>query len=330
MVNEDIIISSRVRLARNATDLPFVSKMSDADAEKMISKVERVLTNSSGYRMIKMKDLSYDMRMLLVSKHLCSPELARSEKGALFVNEDETMSVMVNEEDHLRIQCILQGFNLDKADKLSSELDSKLNEKIDFCYDPKFGYLTACPTNLGTGMRASAMLHLAGLALAGQLDVLLSNITKLGYAVRGFYGEGSAAPGNIYQVSNQTTLGISEEEILLGLSNIASQIIDQEIKIRGALKEQNPTEVSDIVWRSYGICAYARKLSVKELMEHISNLKLGVSLGIINNLDQEQLNSLMTAGQNASLHIGEGIESDETKTDVARARLVRKTLKEVN
>lgn len=329
MVNEDIIISSRVRLARNVADLPFVSKMSDADTENMIDKVGQVLNSSEGYRIIKMKELSNDMRMLLVSKHLCSPELARMENGALFVNDDEILSVMVNEEDHLRIQCILAGFNLDKADKLSSELDAKLSEKINFSYDAKYGFLTACPTNLGTGMRASVMLHLAGLALIDQLDKLLSNITKLGFAVRGFYGEGSAAPGNLYQISNQATLGISEEEILIGLSNITSQIIDQEMKIRLALQEQNPTEVSDIIWRSFGICSYARKLSAKELMEHVSNLKLGVSLGIISNLNQEELNTLMTAGQNAPLHIGEG-NSDETKTDIARARLVRKTLKEVN
>jgi protein arginine kinase len=242
------------------------------------------------------------------------------------LNSDENISIMINEEDHIRIQCILPGLDLEKADRLSSEADQLLSEKLDYAYDDQFGYLTACPTNVGTGMRASAMVHLPALSLAKQSDPMLAALSKFGIAVRGFYGEGTAAPGHIYQLSNQMTLGVSEKEIVSNLTETIGRLSDQEEQIMERINEKGHVELADLVSRSYGICRYAQRMGTSEFMEHMSNLKLGVSSGIIEGLTHQELNTLITAGQSASLRAREGKLLSETLENIARARLVRETI----
>jgi protein arginine kinase len=295
-------------------------------ADQLINRVYGAFGDSGEYRLLRMVDLGDNDRMLLVEKHLCSLDLAKSAKGALMLNSDENISIMINEEDHIRIQCILPGLDLEKADRLSSEADQLLSEKLDYAYDDQFGYLTACPTNVGTGMRASAMVHLPALSLAKQSDPMLAALSKFGIAVRGFYGEGTAAPGHIYQLSNQMTLGVSEKEIVSNLTETIGRLSDQEEQIMERINEKGHVELADLVSRSYGICRYAQRMGTSEFMEHMSNLKLGVSSGIIEGLTHQELNTLITAGQSASLRAREGKLLSETLENIARARLVRETI----
>jgi protein arginine kinase len=231
-------------------------------ADQLINRVYGAFGDSGEYRLLRMVDLGDNDRMLLVEKHLCSLDLAKSAKGALMLNADENISIMINEEDHIRIQCILPGLDLEKADRLSSEADQLLSEKLDYAYDDQFGYLTACPTNVGTGMRASAMVHLPALSLAKQSDPMLAALSKFGIAVRGFYGEGTAAPGHIYQLSNQMTLGVSEKEIVSNLTETIGRLSDQEEQIMERINEKGHVELADLVSRSYGICRYRIRIDV--------------------------------------------------------------------
>jgi protein arginine kinase len=322
----DQVISCRVRLARNVSDMPFVHNMDLGQADQLINRVYGAFHGSGEYRLLRMADVGDNDRMLLVEKHLCSVDLAKSAKGALILNADENISVMVNEEDHIRIQCILPGLDLEKEDGMSSEVDQLLSRELDYAYDSQFGYLTACPTNVGTGMRASAMVHLPALSLAKQSEPMLAALNKFGIAVRGFYGEGSAAPGHIYQLSNQMTLGISEKEIISNLTETISRLSDQEEQIMDRINEKGHIELADLVSRSYGICRYAQRMGTAEFMEHMSNLKLGVSSGIIKGLTHQELNSLITSGQSASLRAREGKLLSEAQENIARARLVRETV----
>lgn len=323
----DIILSCRVRLARNVRGLPFVSKMTMEQAESFIREVNEAINKDGAYRLMHMVDLGDNERMRLVERHLCSRELAVEPKGALLLSRDETMSIMINEEDHIRIQCILPGLDLYEADARSRVVDNQLSRVLEFAFDEELGYLTACPTNVGTGMRASAMIHIPALAISGQAEQVLSAAAKLGVAVRGFYGEGSDAPGHIYQISNQNSLGISEEDITSGLTETISRIAEQEKRFRLGALAQNDTGIRDLVFRSYGVCRYAQIMQFGEFMRRCSDLKMGVSLGLIEGLSQESLNELIAAGQSASLCAARGKLLNETQENIARAQLVRRALK---
>ncbi|OQB24700.1 MAG: putative ATP:guanido phosphotransferase [Firmicutes bacterium ADurb.Bin182] len=316
-------ISCRVRLARNVKDLPFVHNMSLEQADLLINRVNEAINSNGEYKLLRMVDVGDNDRLLLVERHLCSIDLAKSAKGALLLNEDESISIMVNEEDHIRIQCILPGLDLERADELSSGVDSIISKKLEYAFDAQLGFLTACPTNVGTGMRASAMVHLPALSLAKQSEQILAALSKFGIAVRGFYGEGSAAPGHIYQLSNQMTLGLSENEIIANLTDTISRLCEQEEQVRNKINEKGPVELADLVSRSFGLCRYARRMALPEFMEHMSNLKLGVSCGIIEGISHEELNALITAGQSASLRAREGKLLSEAQENIARANLVR-------
>lgn len=322
----DVVLSCRVRLARNVADLPFVSRMSMEQAEAMIRRVNEALNQNGEYRLLRMLDLGDNERMRLVEKHLCSRELAMEAKGALFLDKSETMAIMVNEEDHLRIQCILPGLDLYEADAQSAVVDRTLARALPYAFDAQWGYLSACPTNVGTGMRASAMLHMPALVRSGSAEQVLGAVAKLGLAVRGFYGEGSGAPGHIYQISNSASLGISEDDIVGGLTETIGRLAEQELRYRKAALAHNETALLDAVFRSYGVGRYARSMSFKEFMDHCSNLKLGVSLGLIEGVEQAQIDRMIAKGQSASVCAAGGKLMDESEENIARAAMMRESL----
>lgn len=322
---QDVVLKSRVRLARNCRDLPFPNRMTPAQMETLIDRVNAAINPNKELLMLSMRDLPAVQRQMLVERHLISPELAQNKYAAALVNKEETVSILIGEEDHLRIQCLLPGLALNEADRTSLSIDRLLSERLPYAFDKTLGYLTACPTNLGTGMRASVMLHLPALALTGQINALIQNAVKLGYTVRGIYGEGSTSPGHIYQISNQVTLGILEEDILSNLSATIEHIVERERAVRQSLRESNAAELEDLVFRSYGICAHARILNTNECMEHLSNLKLGASLGYLE-LDQQMLNHAMTDIQPASLMQKNGQALEQKERDILRAQTVRRML----
>ena len=327
MNNNDVIMSCRIRLARNLHCSPSRRNFSQQPAEDELQAVRKALDDGNGYNLLRMSELTQMQRSHLVERHLCSVELTKSPYGALLIDETERISIMLNEEDHIRVQAILKGLDVSQAYELASRVDVQIESGIEYAFDSQFGYLTACPTNVGTGMRASAMVHLAGLAITGQAEGLLMNVTKLGCAVRGFYGEGSGAPGNIYQISNQHTLGLTEEDIIKSLNDIIGQIAEREMDIRQALSMKNAIELSDIANRSVGVCRYARKLSYDEAMQHISNLKLGASLDL-SPVPSDTADEMLISCQPASLCINAGRRLGAEEEMVARAAMTRDILKD--
>lgn len=325
----DIAISSRVRLARNFVGYPFPNGMPSQQLEELIEKVDAAINSNGDFMLMWMRDLPARERKLLVERHLISPDLAANEGGAVLINKDESVSIMIGEEDCLRIQCLQPGLQLEQADMLSMSIDAMLGSKLPYAFDPELGYLTACPTNVGSGMRASVMLHLPALSLAGQVDLLLKEVSKLGYAVRGLYGEGSSTPGHIYQVSNQMTLGLLEEDIISNLQTMVQRIVEREQAVRDSLYSNNKLELEDLIYRSCGLLRYARKLNTGEAMEHISNLKLGSGLGLLRGEHGATLNKLLTDVQAASLEKRLGEVLGEQQRDEARAQLIRMAIKEI-
>jgi protein arginine kinase len=328
----DVVISSRVRLARNIKDYPFPVKITVEQSREVIEKVKSVLFNNKiiadkGLSFFDMQQLNSIEKQALVEKHLISPEMAEKQAvcGAI-ISKDEDISVMINEEDHLRIQSLLPGMQIDKAKEACMEIDSAIEEKIDFAFNNRYGYLTCCPTNIGTGMRASFMLHLPALTITGYIRSVLEACGKLGMAVRGLYGEHSEATGNIFQISNQATLGQAEDDILAGIANIMTQIIDQERNVRSELYKQNPLKTEDRVFRSLGILSNARVISAEESLKLLSDVRLGLSLGIIKNIDMETLNEVMVTIQPAILQKGVGSPLGPEERDIKRAEIIRNKL----
>lgn len=327
--NMDIALSSRVRLARNIEDIPFPNRMTAEQVENLITRVNEAVNADRSYMLLRMGDLPERERRLLVERHMVSPDLAAGDRGAALINKDETVSIMICEEDHLRIQCIETGLHLKEADEICSSIDKAIGEKLPYAFHARLGFLTACPTNVGTGMRASVMVHLPALSMLGQCEGLLTTVGKLGYAVRGIYGEGSGAPGHIYQISNQMTLGVLEEDVLSNLSATLAHVIEREKSLRGPLFKNNRVEVEDRIYRSLGALRYARSLQTGEGMEHLSNLKLGASLGLVDEGAQEVCNTLMTDIQGAAVEQRAGHALDERQRAEARADYMRTKIKKI-
>ncbi|MCL0101034.1 protein arginine kinase [Peptococcaceae bacterium] len=326
----DVIVSSRVRIARNLANIPFPGVMFDADAESIFHAVKLAVAKRNDIEFIWLRELSDAEREILMEKHLISPDLLENyEKKAVMLSEDETISIMLNEEDHLRIQSLLPGLQLERAWNLVNELDDLLEETLGYAFCEQLGYLTSCPTNVGTGLRASAMLHLPALNIINQINSIMSTVSKLRLAVRGLYGEGSEAKGNLYQVSNQITLGHTEEEILKNLNSVIKQIIDKERKARKALYEEQRYYLEDRVFRAYGTLKYARLLTSNESMNLISDVKLGANLKIID-VDPNVLNELMIITRLSYLTKYAGKKLDSHKRDILRAELVRSKLKNLS
>lgn len=330
---DDIVLTSRIRIARNLKGFPFPTLATDAHANEVMELVRQAAENDAmkqlgRFEFIRCRDLSPLDRQMFVEKHLISPDLAQQEKqGALVLRDDEAVSIMVNEEDHLRIQCILPGLRLQEAWNVASQVDDALEQTLTYAYHDQYGYLTACPTNVGTGIRASVMMHLPGLALTGGIQRLLTAVSQVGLAVRGIYGEGSESFGNLYQVSNQITLGESEEEIIANLMSVVQQIIEQERNARKLLMERNRVQLEDRVSRSFGILAYARRMDSKETLERLSDVRLGIDLGIIQGVSSSILKELMVLTQPACLQKYYNRELSPNERDVRRAQLIRDRLR---
>jgi protein arginine kinase len=329
----DVLVSSRVRVARNLKGYAFPHLLELEKAEQVIYGVQLALEGQEvkgkigELEITRMSELSPVERQILVEKHLISPNLLTEfQKKALALRDDEVISIMINEEDHLRIQCLLPGLQLENAWSLVNQMDDALEHTLDYAFSVDFGYLTACPTNVGTGMRASVMLHLPGLVMVDQVGAVLATISKLGFTVRGLYGEGTEALGNLFQLSNQVTLGHSEEEIINSLNSVARQVMTQEREARKALLQQRRDQLEDKVGRSYGLLKHAHIVSSEEAMRRLSDVRMGVDLQLITGPTTEQLTELMVMTRSSYLmHQREG-KLNSLQLDILRAQTIRNKL----
>jgi len=327
-----IVVSSRVRLARNLRGTPFPGWAKKADRQRVLEMLQP-LVESTG----EMKELSVSKSMdglgaldkqLLVERHLISREHAAKNVGSgVVINQSESVSVMINEEDHLRMQAIRPGLQLQKVHGIIDKVDSELETKVEYAFSPKHGYLTACPTNVGTGMRASAMLHLPGLVLHEQINQIIQAVNKLGLAVRGLYGEGTEALGNVFQVSNQSTLGEKESNVIERLNKVIHQIIEHEENARVSLLDKKPHMIYDQVGRAHGILGSAHSMNSKEAMNLLSMMRLGVDLEILPGLDRALLDGLFITTQPAHLQKTATGKLSAEERDTLRAEIIRTALK---
>ena len=328
--NSNIVFSSRIRSARNLAGIPFSHWANKPQRKKSLEVVSssiasgRYLKKSTYKELSEMDDID---KQFLVERHLMSREHAASPDGkALVFDESETVSIMINEEDHIRMQVMQSGFNLNEALRITNEIDNELASKLDYAYSPKLGFLTACPTNVGTGMRASVMLHLPALVLTNQAARVLQTITKLGLTVRGFYGEGTEVQGNFFQISNQVTLGRSEEEIADGIERIISQIVTREENARKGMFMRGKEKLVDRIWRSYGTLRSAHIISSNETIELLSAVRLGVDMDVIKDVTIPVINDLFILTQPAHLQKMEKKALSSNERDLKRAEIIRKKL----
>lgn len=325
-----IVISTRLRLARNFTNRPFPNRLSDKQADELGREVLSALLGAAPQE--KWQELSLDEifareQGVLLEKHLISPDILQHTPGRfLAVNEEENLAVMVNEEDHLRIQAIFPGLQPDEAWQQVLQLEEGLSERLDFAFDDKLGYLTACPTNLGTGLRVSVMLHLPALEMTDKLGGIFRQLQQVGFVVRGVYGEGSESLGSLYQVSNQVTLGFAEEEIIARLKQLTEEIVTQELQARQWLLANREMWLRDRIGRACGILGGAYLLTSKEAMAELSLVRLGVAMGLCRVLDYRGVNLLMLNLQAAFLQTAAARELAPMERDVLRAKLARAAL----
>ena len=322
----DVVISTSIHLARNLKQFPFPASLSMQDKLKVNSVIKKATDelNDYSFNYYEMKTLSQAEVVSLAERHLVSPEFASSRDGrALLLTEDEAVSVMLNEEDHIRLQVMYAGFALDEAYRTADKIDSQLSDKLQFAFDDRLGYLTQDPTALGTGMKASVVLHLPALVSSSQITKLITTVSKLGLSLRGSYGEGAAAKGDLFRLSNTITLGISEKAAIENLKSIALQIAAQERVAREEIFKAPVTE--DRIFRAYGVLKYARMIDTSEFMELISLVRLGAVKGIIN-MDCAQIEALMIHMQPATISLSVDRPLDRIERDKLRAQLVRQSL----
>lgn len=324
--DNDIMVSTRVRIARNIKKYPFPNMMSEKDAKGVCDDVKSAIFNSNSslagdFEYLELAKTNPVNIRALTEQHFISPDLAKSKFGSVLINKDRTMSIMVNEEDHIRLQVILSGLKLKEAWETASKVDDLIEESVEYAFDEELGYLTACPTNLGTGLRASVMMHLPALTMTREISKIISSAGGLGIAVRGIYGEGSEALGNLYQISNQITMGSKEEELIAKVENIAKQIEGYEREARKNLLKNNKTALENRVWRSYGILKYSREISSKEAKALISDVILGKALNIIDEEVKAPLVELMVKTEPAV--ITDGKDMGAAERDIKRAELIR-------
>ena len=322
-----VVLMTRIRLARNLAQYPFPGWAKETQRSAILSACSDAIGAAAPMKKgfsVSINEISDIEKQLLVERHLISRELSASKAGAGFViNKDQSCVVMINEEDHLRIQVLRSGFQLKKAWNMINALDSELEEQLDFAYNPTLGYLTACPTNIGTGMRASAMMHLPALVISSQMEKVVRAVNQLGMAVRGWLGEGSDASGSIFQISNQTTLGESEEDIIKRLTSVLNTIIEHELNAREKLIEADANKLFDKIGRAYGILQNGYLLSSNEAMNLLSLIRLGVDLQIFPEAQRSAIDRLFIESQPAHVqYVAKGtFESD--RRDVLRAQRLR-------
>ena len=323
----DVFVSSRIRLARNINDYPFGDRLDETSRREIVGKVRAAFEGRPGYKFTDFSALSENDRAAAAEEHKVSPEFARSSKTrGLVESDDGVVSVMILEEDHVRIQSILPGLALKEAYERADSTDSVIDSKLNIAYDDKLGYLTHCPTNLGTGMRASVMMFLPGTVAAGGIRSLANQLSKIGLTVRGMTGEGSAADGCLFQISNQVTLGVTEKETISKLSDVTGKIAEQERSLRKKLLDADRDGVADRVMRAYGTMLYAVKIDTRELVGLYSDVRLGVCLGLIDCVSVEKLDSVLIKSMPAVLMRSRGGKMTPAERDRARAEGIRKIL----
>jgi protein arginine kinase len=330
----DIVISSRIRLARNLADFPFIARATDVDK----AEIERILRGRveslqhsgkfSGKSLyLNVNELEDIDRQFLVERQLISREHAESEGArAVVIDPGEQFSVMINEEDHLRIQVMHSGLDLDAAWQQITELDDQIEQHVTYAYNDRFGYLTACPTNVGTGVRVSIMLHLPALVITRQIEKVFRSLQKINLAVRGLYGEGSQAMGDFYQISNQITLGRSEEELTKQVADVVPVLIDYERQAREFLIRESQETLHDRISRAFGILRSAKTISSEETMHLLSSVRMGVNLGLIQGVEIPTVNKLFIHTQPAHLQKLTGMELDSSDRNIERASYLRRHL----
>ena len=329
-LDSDVVVSSRVRLARNLAGFPFLNRASATQKAEIEKTARDALLRSAcapELQYFSMCDLPPSDRQLLLERHLISRELAEAEHpcGAA-IGRCEQLSVMVNEEDHVRIQGLCSGFGLHPTWKLVDAADTAIEQQVAYAFDPDLGYLTACPTNVGTGIRVSVMLHLPGLALTGELQKVFASAAKIDFAVRGTFGESSEALGDFYQMSNQKTLGRPEEEIVAKLEAVIPQVVGYERRVRKALLHENRRTIEDRVFRAYGILSHARSVAGEEALHLLSHLRLGANLGILPQFDADAVYPLFVRCRRAHLQKTVERELTDEEADALRADLLRRTM----
>ena len=323
--NNGIVVSSRIRLARNLSDLPFPSQMNNEQLEELKQKVKTAICESNtpfanSLNYIDMSAIPQNEIMAMVERHVISPEFANKNAGAIILSDDESISIMIGEEDHIRIQVILSGLELEKAYDIAERIDSLLFTKLNFAFDNELGFLTECPTNLGTGLRASVMLHLPICESDDEIQTLRETLGKIGFTIRGIYGEGSKSEAGLYQISNQITLGLSEKNSVDNLKIIANQIIEKE---KNARKKIDSLTIEDLCFRALGTLKNARIISSKETMNLLSTIKIGIDMGII----KEEINPIeLLVNTGAYMLMSKKGEMNPKERDILRATLLRETL----
>ena len=329
-----LVVSTRVRLARNLTGVRFWGRNSAEDREGVLERVRAAAADApslAAATLYRLDTVAPTARLWLQERHLVSRELAGLDAAGQVrvgaaVLMDRSLGVMLNEEDHLRVQGLRSGFALEEAFADAERVDGELGARLSFAFHPEFGYLTACPTNVGTGLRASVLIHLPGLVLTREITKVLQGLAQVGLTYRGLYGEGSEVLGNLFQLSNQTTLGKSESELLDHLGRLVRQVMEYEVQARGVLRREASRMLEDRVWRAWGLLQHARSLLFEELVELLSAVRLGVSLGILPNLSLAPLNRLLVLAQTAHVARANGTGLDDEALAVHRASLVRRLL----
>jgi len=327
--NADVVISSRIRLARNVAGFPFLSKVSDRQRSQL---ADLIRSNVSGralggrWNYLDLDQVPELDQQFLVERHLISRQLMESTgMRGVSISTNESASVMVNEEDHLRIQVLRGGLQLDEVWDEINRIDDRIEAHLDYAFHPRYGYLTACPTNVGTGIRVSVMLHLPGLKLTGEIERVFRAAKDMHLAVRGLFGEGTEATGDFFQISNQVTLGRTEREIIDDFKNLViPKIVEYENRARQCLIEQRVLALDDRIWRSYGILKNARTISSDETMAHLSHLRMGINMGRLKEIDLDTVNELFLITQPAHLQKLNGSRLTGAQRSIARAELIRR------
>lgn len=326
--DSDVVISSRVRLVRNLENHPFTTKCSKEELEKILDDIKEI-TPSLGYglKFVKLKDIDDITKVSLVEKHMISPDfvLKDCENKAILVNEEENICIMLNEEDHIKLQVFSSGQDLENLMNLAVEIDEKLGDMITYSYSKQFGFLTVSMANVGTGMKASVMVHLPALTLTGNISKVLHIVNNFGMNIRGVYGEGTQSQGDIYQISNNQCLGLTEQEIIKNIKTITDKVIEQERLARKYLTK-NAIELEDKVYRSYGILKYASKLTSDECKKLLSDVKFGTDLGIIKELDDAKVSKLVLYTKPGNLQKYLGKQLDGYDRDIKRTEVIKQIL----
>ncbi len=326
--DSDVVMSSRVRLSRNIKGSPFVQKAKKEELKIVYDKMKEITTSLGyGLKFLNLSDIDNLTKLQLVEKHVISPDFAKNQNpySAIIINDEENICILINEEDHIKLQVFSSGMELENLMNLAIEIDQKLEKQIQYSFHEKYGYLTACPTNVGTGLKESVLVHLPALSLTGNIRKVLNIVNNLGMNIRGFYGEGSKVEGDIYQISNNQTLGITEKEITKNLNLISQKVIEQERLARKYLSK-NSVELEDNIYRNYGVFSNAKKMSQEECIELLSSIKLGTDLGIIKELNDTKVSELYLYTKPANLQKRLGKNLTVYEQDIERANVIKEII----